>query len=590
MPKIEVNSGIFYKLCGRSWKTKEEFVEALTCAKAELDSDFITAEQPSVRPGSADESAMKIELNDTNRPDLWSTAGCARQLRVYNNEKIPQYGFFSSSGNSREARYRAFAEKSTGKVRPFLTGFVASGVTVTDPMLRDIIQTQEKLAWNYGRKRRTVSMGIYRSEKIKWPIVYRAVDPASVSFVPLQWDSPLTPAEILKKHPKGKEYAFILENEPLHPLLLDSQNNILSYPPIINSADLGAVETGDSNLFVEFTGTDLASVILATSIVACDMADSGFTIEPLEVEYENETPLGKKIVTPYYFQKPVFCSLARIEKFLGKKLNAGECISALERMGVNAEITEGSEQGSSVREKGVTAKPPEYRNDYLHAADIGEDIMIGHGLHLFTPERPNDFTVGRLQPLTLFCRQVKEIMTGLGYQEMIYNYLGSRRDYVEKMRSAGDRIIRIANPMTENYEYVRDSILASLMESESVSGHSVYPHRIFETGKIAYLDDADNSGSVSRLYLGFLFADREANFNNAAAQIQTLFYYLSREYSVAESSDPRFIAGRAASVMFQGKSIGVYGEIHPQVLENWGVTMPCIAAEIDIEALAVSEK
>jgi len=168
---------------------------------------------------------------------------------------------------------------------------------------------------------------------------------------------------------------------------------------------------------------------------------------------------------------------------------------------------------------------------------------------------------------------------------LVQNFTKNSQDFVEKMKGAGEKIIRISNPMTENYEYVRDSILASLVESESVSGHSVYPHKIFEIGKIAYLDERENYGSSTRQYLGFLHADREASFNTAAAQIQTLFYYLSREYAVEESQDPRFIPGRAAAVVYKGRAIGVFGEVHPEVLENWGVTMPCSAAEIDIEAL-----
>jgi phenylalanyl-tRNA synthetase beta chain len=255
-------------------------------------------------------------------------------------------------------------------------------------------------------------------------------------------------------------------------------------------------------------------------------------------------------------------------------------------MGVRSEKAIDSERGSSSKIEGVWAWPPEYRNDFLHAADVAEDVMIGRGLNSFKPEHPHDFTVGRLSKVTLFSRRLKELMTGLGYQEMIYNYLGSRKDFVEKMRKDGKDIIRISNPMTENYEYVRDSILASLMASEAVSGHSVYPHRLFEIGKVAYWDDNDNySGSVTRQYLGFLHADRDASFNTAAAQIQTLFYYISREYEVQETTDPRFIPGRAAALIYKGKSIGVFGEIHPEVLENWGVTMPCTAGEFDIEAL-----
>jgi phenylalanyl-tRNA synthetase beta chain len=367
--------------------------------------------------------------------------------------------------------------------------------------------------------------------------------------------------------------------------LVDAKGGILSYPPIINSADMGAVQVGDENLFVELTGTDMPSIALAASIMACDLADQGFTIEPVEIEYEYDTPFGRNFISPYYFQQPVFCSLARVERFLGEKINAAGCVTALNRMGVRAEKTEDTELGETEKKEGVRAYPPEYRNDFLHAADVAEDVMIGRGLNTFKPERPSDFTVGRLSPITYFSRRVKQLFTGLGYQEMIYNYLGSRKDLVENMRGDGSKIIRIANPMTENYEYVRDSVLASLMMSESVSGHSVYPHRIFEVGKVAYRDEQQNYGASTRQYAGFLHAGQDANFNTIAGQLQTLFYYLSREYDVEESSDSRFIPGRAAAILFKGKTVGVFGEVHPEVLGNWGVTMPCTGGEIDLDAL-----
>ncbi|GHV18201.1 phenylalanine--tRNA ligase beta subunit [Spirochaetia bacterium] len=589
MPKIEVNEAVFYKMAdphayntdkpGTRWETRDAFEAALTCAKAELDED-------SDKSLPFEERTLKIELNDTNRPDLWATAGCARQLRIHNGGARPEYPFFSFPGKPQKAGWKVRVESSVKGVRPFLAGFVATGKTVTDAGLRDMIQTQEKLAWNFGRKRRTISMGLYRIANIRWPIIYKAVDPDSVSFVPLQWDTPLTLREILKQHPKGKEYGFIQEHEPLHPLLVDSRDGVLSYPPIINSADLGAVQVGDTNLFVELTGTDLPLVTLAASIMACDLADQGFTIEPVEVEYEYDIPFGgSSITTPYYFQEPVFCSLARIEKFLGEKLTQDECLAALARMGVKAEKAAAAERGETAVCDGILAYPPEYRNDFLHAADVAEDVMIGRGLNTFKPVRPSAFTVGRLTAITTFSRRVKEILVGMGYQEMIYGYLGSRKDLVENMRGDGSRIIKIANPMTENYEYVRDSVLSSLMMSEAVSGHSVYPHRIFEVGKVAYRNSAENEGTSTRQYAGFLQAGQDANFNIATAQLQTLFYYIAREYTLEESADSRFIPGRAAEIRYKGAPIGVFGEVHPEVLENWGVTMPCIAGEIDLDAL-----
>ncbi|MDR3144714.1 MAG: phenylalanine--tRNA ligase subunit beta [Treponema sp.] len=610
MPKIEVNEAVFFALAdpegrgvrpgGDGLYDRAAFEEILTCAKAELDSDLWSADQRSTDQRSEDagralppeERTLKIELNDTNRPDLWATAGCARQLRLYRGGRRPEYPFFSFPGNPRPAARKLRVEASVRQVRPYLAGFIASGKAITDAALRDMIQTQEKLAWNFGRKRRTISMGLYRIAIIQWPIIYKAVDPDSVSFVPLQWDVPLTLREILKQHPKGREYGFIQEHEPLHPLLVDSKGAVLSYPPIINSADLGAVQVGDRDLFVELTGTDMPSVTLAASIMACDLADQGYTIEPVEIEYEYDTPFGRKFTCPYYFQEPVFCSLARIERFLGERLDADTCIAALERMGCKAEKTMSLErgrdaagQGGGAAVEGILVRPPEYRNDFLHAADVAEDVMIGRGLNSFKPERPRDFTVGRLRPITVFSRKVKELLVGMGYQEMIYNYLGSRKDLVENMRGDGSRIIRIANPMTENHEYLRDSVLASLLLSESVSGHSVYPHRIFEIGKVAYRNPAENYGASTRQYAGLLNAGGDANFNTVAGQMQTLFYYISREYEVEESPDSRFIPGRAAEIRYKGRSIGVFGEIHPEVLERWGIAVPCTAAEIDLDAL-----
>ncbi|MDR0550495.1 MAG: phenylalanine--tRNA ligase subunit beta [Spirochaetaceae bacterium] len=582
MPKIEVNEELFYTLAGRRWKAREEFESALTCAKAELDED-------SDKTLAEIERILKIELNDTNRPDLWSTAGCARQLRVYHTGKKPFYPFFSAPGAMKDAKKHIIVEETVKGVRPYIAGFIAKGKTITDASLRDVIQTQEKIAWNYGRKRRTVSMGLYRAAAIKWPVRYKGVDPDSVSFVPLQWDSPLTLREILKQHPKGKEYAFIQENEPLHPLLLDSGGGILSYPPIINSADLGAVQVGDSELFIEITGTGLHAVTLSASIVACDFADQGYEIEPVDVRSAFDTAFGKLYTTPFYFQEPVFCSLERIEKYLGEKLDGKECAAALERMGCDAEritaLERGVPEGTGV--PGILCRLPPYRNDYLHAADVMEDVMIGRGLSSFTPQKPAEFTMGRLSPITILSRKVKAALVGMGYQEMIYNYLGSREELVDMMSGNAAGIVRIANPMSEKFEYVRDSILPNLMKSEQVSANAAYPHRIFETGKVAFKDAKRNYGTATRQYAAFLYAAQDANFNTLSAQIQTLFYYLNREFEVAalDGDDARFIRGRAAQILYKGGRVGEFGEVHPAVLEAFNVEMPCAACEIDLDYL-----
>ena len=86
--------------------------------------------------------------------------------------------------------------------------------------------------------------------------------------------------------------------------------------------------------------------------------------------------------------------------------------------------------------------------------------------------------------------------------------------------------------------------------------------------------------------MGFLTAANNANFNDAASEVSALLYFLDHAYEVTESDDPRFIPGRQAAVLANGKKIGIFGEIHPQVLENWSITVPCVGGEIDLEEMA----
>ena len=188
-------------------------------------------------------------------------------------------------------------------------------------------------------------------------------------------------------------------------------------------------------------------------------------------------------------------------------------------------------------------------------------------------------------PLTLFSRKAKNVMVGLGYQEMIFNYLGSKKDYIERMNIDDSEIIEVANPMSENYQFVRPSIIASLLRAEAGSANAIFPHKIFEIGKVAFLDDKENTGTKTIQSLGFMTAAGNANFNSAASEVSSLLYFLDHEYKVEECEDPRFIPGRQAAVMVNGKKVGVFGEVHPQVLENWSITVPCVAGEFNLEEL-----
>lgn len=577
MPKIEVNEKLFFHLLGKKydWDT---FEKKLTFAKAELD------EKPDASEAE-DKRVIKIELNDTNRPDLWSTGGLARCLREHEGAARRDYtSFLSTRDKPQDSGGRLVTVDPALKgIRPYLVAFVLTGKAISEPELLDIIQTQEKLCWNFGRKRKSVSMGVYRNSEIKWPVHQTAADPDKASFVALQDTEKRTLRQIVETHPKGKDFGWILKDCALYPLLTDDRGEVLSMAPIINSDTLGQVQVGDNELLVELTGDDIENLMLAANIVACDFADLGFTILPVKVHYDIDTPYGRDVTTPFYYQGTTKARLSAINKKLGAQLTEAQVKDDLERMGSTVSVSK--EGGETV----YTVRPAPYRNDFLHEVDVIEDVMIGQGLDFFQPETPDDFTIGRLLPITTYSRKVKGIMTGMGYQEMIFNYLGSRKTYIDNMGVDGKDVIEIANPMSENYQFIRPSIIASLLEAESQSGNAVYPHKIYETGKVAYIEPSENTGTKTIQSLGFLSASGDSNFNTAASEVSTLLYYLDHKYEVREAEDPRFIPGRQAQVMVNGKAAGIFGELHPQVLENWQISVPCTAGELDLEFLMAME-
>ncbi len=567
VPKIDVHKEAFFHYLGKQ-VDNSGLETLLSFAKAELDD-----EQPDI---------LRIELNDTNRPDLWSTVGLARQLRSAIYQEIPDYPFFSSATNTVAHDNRVITvAPELEHIRPYIAGFVFHGRGITDDILKDLVQLQEKLTENYGRKRNMVAMGIYRAQDIHYPVRYRAVDPATTSFQPLGSEELQSLNTILDTHPKGIAYAAVLAPFTSYPFLDDSNSQVLSFPPVINSADLGRVEVGDDYLFVECTGTDIYAVMLSCSIVACAVADMSYTVMPVQVNYPYDTALGRSIVSPYYFQGAQQAKIEEVEKLLGQAHSETEIQESLMRMGIS----------SRIKNRVVEADQPPYRNDYLHPVDLIEDIMIGNGLEHYKAEMPSDFTIGRISETESFIRKVKATMLGLGFQEMIFNYLVSRRDLIERIypaeawQSIDAQAIAISNPISENYEYIRFSILSSLLSAESISGNAVYPHAIFEVGKVASIDPDASDGVRSNDSLALFYASSDANFNTVHQHVSALLYYLNLEKvsELTDCDDPRFIPGRCAELSLHGGAqSATFGELHPRILEQWGIQMPSVYAEFNL--------
>jgi phenylalanyl-tRNA synthetase beta subunit len=145
---------------------------------------------------------------------------------------------------------------------------------MTDELIASLMELQEKLHMGLGRNRKKVAIGVHNFEPVKPPFTYKGVDPDIVQFVPLNKVESMTLRQILKNHEKGVNYANLLEGFDKHPLIVDVNNNVLSYPPIINSS-LTEVTPFTTNLFIDVTGNDQKAINYALNIVVTALAERG---------------------------------------------------------------------------------------------------------------------------------------------------------------------------------------------------------------------------------------------------------------------------------------------------------------------------
>ncbi len=558
MPTIDIKKKDLDRLIGRKLSISA-LERHLMLAKAEL------------KEYDAATDGLKVELSDSNRPDLWSSEGIARQIRTALSGRDGKYPFFKKGMKpSRVIR----VARDLKAVRPYIAACAATGVRMNEDVLAQMIQSQEKLSDIYGRKRATVSIGIYELDRIAFPVDYRLAEPSSVSFVPLGMVEELTLSAILERHPKGMEYGGIVKAHPKYPVLTDGKGRVLSFPPIINSAEIGEVKPETRNVLIEVTGADLRMVALTINILAASFHDRGAKIEPVAVKYPYATDFGKDVVFPLDLSARISVPLSTFSSVLGEEVSLSDVKRRLVSYGhaVTAE-----------KDRLVAVVPP-YRDDIMHPVDLVEDYAVSRGYDSFASVMPEQSTVGALSSLELLSDTVRSHMIGAGFQEIMSNILCSAEE-LEGTRQETDRLVVIDNPMSLAYSVLRNSVLPSLLRVEAASSRAFYPHRTFEAGEAAIFDAKENMGARTVLNLGALVSHPSANFSEAHSCLDFLLYYLGREYRLEPAEHPLFMCGRCGRVVSGDVEIGIIGEIGPDALELRQIAMPCAGFEINLDRL-----
>ena len=507
---------------------------------------------------------VRIDFGDTNLPYLWSVEGFARLLKeiLGLRKGIPEIKV--SKGT-----YQIIVDKSVLKYRPYIACFAAKGNKIDDYLIKQIVQLQEKFCDTYGRRRQKVSIGLYSYKRITFPVHYKAADPSSIEFVPLEFKAKMNLKEILAEHPKGKDYAWILEGFEKYPVIVDDKNEILSFVPIINSNFTGKIEIGDENLFFEATGIDEEAVNLAAVIFAYALYDRGFQIYSVEIKYPD-----RKITAPDLTVETIDIKNEQIKHLFGLELKGNEVKHLLEK----AQFESGDNK----------VKIPPYRKDILHPYDVIEDIGIMYGFDKIKEQSLTTYTIGSTFTFNEFIDKVREIVIGLGYQEIMSPIL-SNKDFLYKRMNIEDfGTIEIEDYMSETYSVVRSWILPNLMEVFSKNKHVNFPQKIFEEGLVA-LRKGEEVLEFSRIAIAT--SHEKADYTEIRQVLDYIMRCFGLHYDIEEAEHNSFIEGRVGRAIVKGKRVAYLGEINPVVLTAWGLDMPIAALELNLsEMFEIVEK
>jgi phenylalanyl-tRNA synthetase beta chain len=493
-----------------------------------------------------------------NRPDFSTDYGIVTSLQGLLGIKLgaPQLGI-------KKGTHVIKADASVAKVRPYIVAIEALNGKMDDETIRQIITMQEDLHNGIGRKRKKVSIGIHDLNKIKFPLVYKTVEKTH-RFIPLNLQDNMTVSEILDKTETGLAYRHLLGESKKVPVIVDSAQNTISFPPIINSK-LTEVTTASKNLLVEVTATDKNAAEDALAVVSYTLQNAGFKLSSVRIS-------GPRNSTPLLTSRKMLLDPVLVKNTLGLDMSASVMVKSLRKSRLDA----------TVKGKQILCLVPRYRTDVFGPIDLVEEVALGYGIQNLEPTIPQAISAGQKNKVTVSLEAARSTMIGLGYSEVMNFGLAGKHTLYDLAKRDSSGMISVSDSKSQEHQILRNALLPGLVDVLSRNIHETYPQKIFEIGTAFYRDDPVGE----EIHLACASAHNDVSYTEIKSILQS---FLKSGFDVATttkiSSDPLFVQGRTADILVDGKKVGIVGELAPEVLDNFKLRIPVAGFEIKLTGL-----
>ncbi len=583
-------------------KLRGETSEGMLCSEKELGlsedaaglmelSTDIPVGTPLSRALGLDDVVFELEITP-NRPDCLSLIGIAREIRAETGNllKLPTVDLQESNINVRDLTSVTI---DAPDLCPRYAARVIQGVKVTESpawlqqhlasvgigVINNIVDITNFVLMEYGQPLHAFDYDKLTENRI---VVRRATEGEQITTLD-EVERELTPDMlVIADAEKPVALAGIMGGYDSE--ITETTCDVLLESAYFNPSSVRAtakalgISTEASYRFER--GTDQGVVLAALDRAAQLIAElaGGTVCEGTVDVYPGQQPLTQIQLRP-----------ERVNFVLGTMLEAAEMVQILNRLGFDVDTTGEVYQ--------VTV--PTFRSDVTREIDLIEELARVHGYDNIPTTLPKgDIPVPAPNSKTEVRRCIKHFLLAAGMMEAV-NYSFCDPNCFDKIRlNANDPLrntLQLRNPLSPEMSVLRTTLTPSLLENAQHNrNHQIDSIALFETGSVFVHDGEEKEPErVAGVLAGQIgegvYSDpyRPPDFFDIKGLVEGMLEACGVvDWTLQKTDVPTFHPGRNAEVLMGDKWIGVFGEAHPEVLENYDLPYKAYLFEFDLEGLA----
>ncbi len=287
---------------------------------------------------------------------------------------------------------------------------------------------------------------------------------------------------------------------------------------------------------------------------------------------DKESPLREVIMNPN-----------NCNNLLGTNIEDRRMLDILNSLNIESKLHQGK----------IVSKIPNFRKDLEIEADLIEEVGRIFGFHNIPPKPlKGNILKGSKSELRKVEDKSKDILYGLGlYEITTYSFISPKeydRFLVEENNSLRN-YVEISNPLGEDFSSMRTTLLPNMLKVISKnSNYGIKEGMLFEIGNTFLNSDKNTPDEIRKISIG-LYGGYD--FFNLKGIVENLLNKFGLKYKfVMEEKLSSFHPGRTAKILIDDIEIGLIGEVHPDVRENYEIDERTYLAEIDIPKILKNKK